>query len=259
MRIFNAGDRDPDKIHPPIEDNIFDDPDTPLILDLFCGHGGVGHALKELDQDVNVIGIDIVDRSDTYPGHFIQADLRKPPIGAPFADLVWASPPCTPYSSLSATHYGSAEAALEECFRYLHRSKVVGVHYQAWARHHIIENVPGATRVGDLETNVRLNGLAFDQPYRLERHFQTSFECPDATARGQPEVAVDTRGDQSVAALAEAKGVPAEWGKQGVRSAIPREYVYWLLHHAPLDNLDVPKPERSQRTLFEGRWLQHQD
>ncbi len=236
-------------VRPPIQDNIFDDPETPLVLDLFCGHGGVGHALAQLDQDINLIGFDIVDRSDTYPGHFVQADMTRPPIGAPFADLIWASPPCSPYTSLAPIHYGSREAALEAGLRYLHRSRVVDVHYRQWSRHWIIENVPGATRVGDLDPDVRLNGLAFGQPYDLERHFQTSFECPNAVAPGTPEISIDTRDEQSVQALADAKGVPAEWGKQGVRSAVPKEYVYWLLHHAPIDVLDIPKPDCLQPDL----------
>ena len=235
-------------VRTPIEGNIFDDPETPLVLDLFCGHGGVGHALAELDQEINVIGFDIEDQSDTYPGHFVQADLRQAPFIAPFADLIWASPPCTPYSSLSPTYYGSREAALQECFRYLHKRDVDGV-YGGYTRHYVIENVPGATDVGDLDTNVRLNGLAFGQPYDLERHFQTSFDCPNAVAPGTPDVTVDTRDNQSVEALAEAKGVPASWGKQGVRSAIPEEYVYWLLHHSPIETLEVPKPECIQPDL----------
>lgn len=90
----------------------------------------------------------------------------------------------------------------------------------------------------DLDANVRVNGLAFD----LERHFETTFPRPDAYLDGEPEVTIDTRGDQSVAELAEAKGVPKEWGKQGVRSAIPWQYVYWVVHHCPAFPAPAPKP-----------------
>ena len=43
-----------------------------LVVDLYCGHGGAGLALDALD--IGFIGVDIVDRSDTYPGEFIQGD-----------------------------------------------------------------------------------------------------------------------------------------------------------------------------------------
>lgn len=215
------------------------------VLDLYCGHGGVGIALDELG--VAHVGVDIADRSDTYPGAFLQGDASEF-AGGRF-DAVWASPPCTPYSTLSATAYGSKEAALEANptipeLRVREIAEAVGAEY-------VIENVPGATREGHLRDPARINGLAFGKPFGLERHFETSFPCPDAYEPGRPDVAVRTRDDddQSVKDLADAKGVPSSWGKQGVRSAIPREYVYWVLHHCPA--IDAPKPSRSQQMLTE--------
>lgn len=218
----------------------------PLVYDLYCGHGGVGLALDAFGVDY--IGVDIEDRSDTYPGEFIQADASQPPL-EDGADLVWASPPCTAYSDLSPSYYGSRESALEECptipeLRVREIAESLGAEY-------VIENVPGATRVGHLQNPTRINGLAFGKPYDLERHFETSFPVPDAVETGEPTVKVQTRDedDQSVKDLAQAKGVPSEWGKQGVRSAIPEEYVRWLLSYCP--SLDVERPTRSQRMLTE--------
>lgn len=239
---------------------FYDDPDVPTVVDLYCGYGGVAYALKQLDDPVRVVGVDRHDYSAHYPGDdFILADAAFPrlPLRAMSADLVWASPPCTPYSPLSATYYGSAEAALEACPRYLApwypvREPANGVGWE-W----VIENVPRSTTVGDLDPDVRLNGLGFGRPYDLERHFETSFDAPNVVAPGRPDAPVNTRTDddrtQAIAELAAAKRLPAEWGKQGVRSAIPREYVYWLLSHAPhlTDDYDVhiPRPDPVQPSL----------
>lgn len=222
-----------------------DDAGVYRVLDLYSGRGGVGLALSEMG--IEHVGVDVVDYSDTYPGEFVQADASEWSDGG--YDLVWASPPCTAYSSLSATHYGSREAAIDAnpTIPELNVHDVV----EEVADEYVIENVPGATREGHLEDPARINGLAFGLPFNLERHFETSFPVPDAYETGEPSVTVQTRDgeNQSIAALAEAKGVPASWGKQGVRSAIPREYVRWILAHAP--NLDVQPPARDQRTLTE--------
>jgi site-specific DNA-cytosine methylase len=219
---------------------------TYRVLDLYSGRGGVGLALSEMDDVVHV-GVDIEDYSDTYPGEFLRGDASEF-VGGGF-DLVWASPPCTAYSDLSPTAYGSREAAMDACptiseLRVREIANAAGAEY-------VIENVPGASREGYLRDAARVNGLAFGLPFNLERHFETSFPCPDALERGTPEIVVDTRNDQSVRDLAEAKRVPASWGKQGVRSAIPRKFVRWVLSFCP--TLDVDRPERSQQMLTEAR------
>ena len=221
------------------------DTGIPRVLDLYSGRGGVGLALDALD--VAHVGVDIEDYSATYPGEFLQGDASEF-VGGGF-DLVWASPPCTAYSTLSATAYGSAEAALEECPT-IPELRVREIAERAGAEY-VIENVPGASRHGHLRKAARVNGLAFGKPYDLERHFETSFPCPDAYVTGDAEVGVRTRdeNDQSVRELAEAKGVPPEWGKQGVRSAIPAEYVRWVLSFCP--TVDVERPARSQAMLTE--------
>ncbi|ERJ07460.1 hypothetical protein HLRTI_000502 [Halorhabdus tiamatea SARL4B] len=246
------------------------------VVDLFSGRGGVGLSLFDkapLPIEPRVFaGFDIEDYSDTYPGRFAQADLLDDPsleglaekVGMPpggydsirvprnvvddeyglpvlrglTADVVWCSFPCQAYSSLSPTYYGSQEAALEANPRITDelRDFLTDI-----APHYILENVPRATKIGDLDANVRVNGLAFGKPYDYERHFETTFPVPDAYVNGEPEVTIDTRGDQSVAELADAKGVPAEWGKQGVRSALPPVYVHWILSHCPAVPSLAPK------------------
>lgn len=216
-----------------------------IVLDLYSGRGGVGLALSELG--ISHVGVDVEDYSEMYPGAFLQGDASEF-IGGGF-DLVWASPPCTAYSTLSATAYGSAEAAREACPT-ISELRVREIARNAGAEY-VIENVPGATRAGHLRKPTRLNGLAFGKPFGLERHFETSFEVPDAYVSGRPETPVATRDDddQSVRALARAKGVPSKWGKQGVRSAIPREYVNWILSFCP--GIDAPRPRRRDALLTE--------
>lgn len=233
------------------------------VADLFCGRGGVGRALDEWFPHQMYFGVDNRPYGDEYPGQFVQADLLAdggPPLDGVVADVIWVSWPCTAYSSLSATYYGSAEAALEENPR-------ITDEFREWlldhAAHYIIENVPGATKSGDLDANCRCNGLFFGEDFDLERHFETTFEVPDAYVDGDASVTVDTREDQSVAELAEAKGVPMEWGKQAVRSAIPWQYVWWLLSHCP--SVPCPVPRMEQRSLGEfsgegvGRYLREPD
>lgn len=92
-----------------------------------------------------------------------------------------------------------------------------------------------------------MNGLYFGAPFDFERHFETTFRCPDAYVAGAPSVTIDVREDQSVGDLAAAKGVPASWGKQAVRSAIPWQYVWWVLAHCP--SIPCPAPKTGQQSL----------
>jgi hypothetical protein len=218
---------------------------TSTVLDLYSGRGGVGLALDALE--VAHVGVDIENYADTYPGEFLQGDASEF-VGGGF-DVVWASPPCTAYSTLSPTYYGSREAAMDANptipqLRVREIAEAAGAEY-------VIENVPGATRVGHLDDPARVNGLAFGELYDLERHFETSYPLPDAVEGGDAEVTVQTRDgdDQSSRALAAAKGVPLSWRTQGVRSAIPSEYVRWVLSFCP--TVDVARPEREQSMLTE--------
>ncbi len=231
------------------------------VADYFCGRGGVGIALDKWLPRHMYFGVDIEPYGDDYPGQFLQADLISPftsqhrdssetnlPFSGTIADVAWVSWPCTAYSSLSATHYGSKEAALEENPR-------IPDAFREWLldnhAHYVLENVPRATAIGDLDANCRVNGLAFGEPYSMTRHFETTFDVPDAYIQGNPDLAIDTRGDQSVKELAEAKGVPDSWSgrKQDVRSAIPWQYVWWILGHCPA--IEIPIPKTKNRSVAE--------
>jgi len=218
-----------------------------MVADFFSGRGGVGRALADWYTYYDYVGVDIEPYHKEYPGQFIQADLlgpQGPPFDGVVADVIWVSFPCLAYTPLSATAHGSREAALEANPRITDELREWLLNHAA---HYVIENVPGASRAGDLDANCRCNGLYFGADYDLERHFETTFEVPDAYRDGDASITVDTRDDQSIKELADAKGVPASWGKSGVRSAIPREYVYWLLAHCP--SVPCPAPAGEQSTL----------
>jgi hypothetical protein len=263
------------------------------VVDLFCGRGGVGNALAGGDlplESWTFAGFDWEDYADTYPGDFVQADLLDDPDvvslsegtqcskrfsggmtvpstivedehGLPTlcgltADVVWVSFPCIAYSSLTPCNYADAEdpqqAALDDNPRITDEFREFLLNL---APHYVIENVPRATKLGDLDANARVNGLAFQPPsapaeekYNLTRHFETTFPLPDAYREPEADeeyTTVDTRDDQSIQDLAAAKNVPASWGRQGVRSAIPQEYVEWVLHFCP--SVPSPAPERFHR------------
>jgi hypothetical protein len=223
------------------------DPDTRLVYDFYCGSGGVGHVLDDLD-DVYYVGFDI-ERQDDYPGQMVQSDLdwqTNPCRGC--GDLGWWSPPCTAYTPLSQVNHGSREAALEA----EPRIPEFSVHPQSreLSEYYIIENVPGAARTEDFEPNVRLNGLAFDKPFDLERRFETNFPVPDAYLEGDPELVLG--GDEWVSTeeLAEAKEVPTEWDRQSVNEAMPRVYVEHLLWYCPGVKLSS-RPSRVDAALTE--------
>jgi hypothetical protein len=203
-----------------------------LVYDLYCGAGGVGLALVEIAEEYNldlrVVGIDRVDHSDTYPGEFVLADASRPPLPKGAA-LVWTSPPCLAYTRLNyanAVRHGWDETPRERypTFEDLSVHEVV----PSLGEEYIIENVP---LCDDLRDPVRLNGLAFSKPYKIQRHFETSFEAPDRVGRGSPEITVG-RG-YNKREVAAAKGVPSKWSESAVNSAIPREYVQYLLHYCP--------------------------
>lgn len=215
--------------------------EQPLVYDLYCGHGGVGLALADLE--VNYVGMDKEDRSATYPGRFIRGDGSRPPLSKN-PDLLWMSPPCTAYSRMSYMAYDNPREELPT-FDDLRVREVID---EFSPEEYIIENV---ALCDELRSPTRINGFAFGKEYELERHFETSFDCPDALEPGKPTLTISTAegADYHVPQLADAKGVPRSWGEQAIHSAIPREYVLWLLHHCPV--VDAPKPQREQTMLTE--------
>jgi hypothetical protein len=208
------------------------------VLDLYCGAGGVGVSLDRLD--IPHLGIDRKDFSDTYPGEFVQADASAPPLGRDSFELVWASPPCLAYSSMS--YANKNRLGFDDPREYYPTIDELNVREvcQRLGDHYIIENVRTCE---DLRDPTKLNGFALGYEFEIERHFETSFPVPDALADGLTRDDLYTQegsGHRSYLNLADAKDIP-RWNKKAVRNAIPPRYVQYLLHYAP--GFDVPLPD----------------
>ena len=223
------------------------------VLDLFCGPGGVGRALSELG--LRHVGVDCVDYGAEYPGPFVQADASRPPLGEVSPKLVWASPPCLRYSKLNKSLYSADER--RERHPSIEDLRVREVIQDLDPDHYIIENV---VTCEDLRDPTKLNGRGFGLPFHQERWFETSYSAPDC--RETPQGAGDrseipiggyrNRGDQAdrKGRLARAKKVPETWTESRVISAIPRQYVRYLLSYCPAFNVAPPvEVESPQQTL----------
>lgn len=225
------------------------------VVDLCCGPGGVGYALQRLlsSFDIRFVGVDIEDYSDRYPGDFVQADVKDLTLSDlgrdRRVDLVWCSPPCQAYSKLSHIWYDNPE----EVHPTLPELNIRDV-CKRLGRSYIIENVVGCYH---LRNPIALNGTAFGLPLNFERWFETSFPVPEKTAEpGDDIIQVENAGTKE---LARAKGVPPFWGKTEVRSAIPAEYVAYLLAFCPtlpeitppggIDGLIQARTPAEQQTL----------
>jgi len=227
-----------------------------VVIDLYSGRGGVGHALNRLGIDH--IGVDIEDYDDDYPGEFIQGDASAVDwLLNALADyleaetvILWMSPPClryTPLTQINAARYDWDEGEIERRYPGFKELNVRDVVAAINPDEYIVENVP---RCDELEDPTRVNGLAFRLPFDLERHFETSFWAPHAVKNGEPDLTMSTRDNYNNTEyqrreLAEAKSVPTDWPEQSVHSAIPPEYVRYLLHYCPaVDGVSLPESLR---------------
>lgn len=199
------------------------------ILDLYCGGGGVAIGLSHLLSSFtgSYLGVDIEDRSDVYPGEFIQTDastltLTDLDLHEP-VDLVWASPPCQAYSKLSHIWHDDPKE-VHPTFDELNVHDVC----KRLGNEYIIENVVGCD---DLVDPITLNGHAFGLDVTFTRKFETSFPVDTLTAPSNPDAL--TIGEDNEKDIAKAKHVPTHWSKQEIRSAMPRHYVAYLLSHCP--------------------------
>ena len=134
---------------------------APLALDLFCGGGGAGEGLIRAGFDV--VGVDIADHSENYPGEFIQADALNPPVNLAGFDFIWASPPCQSFSRMTVVNSTKEHPNLIPATREMLES--AGVHFA-------IENVPRAPIREDLRLAGPMLGLT---RIRRERIFEASF------------------------------------------------------------------------------------
>jgi DNA (cytosine-5)-methyltransferase 1 len=130
----------------------------PLALDLFCGAGGASMGLHRAGFDV--VGVDI-KRQPRYPFTFVQGDALNPPLDLSRFDLIWASPPCQPFTALRSMVDVSGYEDLIDATRAL-----LAPHPTT-----VIENVPGAPLRKDLTLCANSFGL---RAYR-HRIFELSF------------------------------------------------------------------------------------
>lgn len=130
----------------------------PKALDLFCGAGGASMGLHRAGFDVT--GVDHRPQP-RYPFRFVQADALVPPLDLSQFALIWASPPCQPFTALRSMVDVSAYEDLIEQTRALLSPHPVTV----------IENVPGAPLRRDLTLCANNFGL---RAYR-HRIFEMSF------------------------------------------------------------------------------------
>jgi hypothetical protein len=227
----------------------------PIVLDLYCSAGGVSRALSALD--IPHVGVDIQDYADKYSGEFVQADAsmlsglehvladRGFPTSYP---LVWASPPClayTPLSHVNASRYGWDETPKE---RYPTIPEL-GVRRvcEYFGDEYIIENV---AHCDDLWNPIELNGHAFGLDIEARHKFETSFEVFSALDTGETVVQFGKHNNREK--LAQVKDVPSEWTLEEINSAVPREYVQYLVHYCPSVS-GVGLPEMSQAKF--GRYM----
>jgi len=113
------------------------------------------------------------------------------------------------YSSLSATYYGSKEEALEAVNP--RRVPRVDPRPSRPLRH---RERPAGDRRGRPRRQLPRERARLRKAVRPHAALCWTFELPDAYVAGDPDVAIDTRDDQSIGDLADAKGVPAEWGRR---------------------------------------------
>jgi hypothetical protein len=143
--------------------------DKPVVLDLYCGAGGVARGLKQ--AGFLVIGVDISPQPNYCGDVFIQSDALTYLKAADLSDyaLIWASPPCQAYSVLRHAPGEHRSVDLIAATRELiERARLP----------YIIENVEGAR--SRLVAPVTLCGTMFgletpDGAAELQRH--RLFEC----------------------------------------------------------------------------------
>jgi DNA (cytosine-5)-methyltransferase 1 len=131
----------------------------PRALDLFCGAGGASVGLHRAGFDV--VGVDHRPQL-RYPFEFIQADALAPPARLADFDLIWASPPCQPFSLARNIHRGTSAPDLIPGTRQLLATS---------GSLTVIENVPGAP----IRADFALTGCAFGLGVVRRRHFETNF------------------------------------------------------------------------------------
>jgi DNA (cytosine-5)-methyltransferase 1 len=136
------------------------------ILDLFCCIGGSARGIKKAFPNADLLGIDVVDYSKSYPFRFMRLDITKLSfylIDSMNMNLIWASPPCQNYSfsTRKAKNDGIIYPDLVEFTRNL----LDQTHLP-----YVIENVVGSPLIK--EKTILLYGDMFNIPTKRPRKFE---------------------------------------------------------------------------------------
>lgn len=135
----------------------------PVLLDLYCGAGGMAKGFK--DAGFYVVGVDIKFQPH-YPGdEFIQADaLEFLKTDLSRFHVHHASPKCQGFSTATRFHRGAYQK---------HENHIPDVRkvFSKTGKPYIIENVSGAP----LLKSVMLCGTMFGLRVRRHRYFETNF------------------------------------------------------------------------------------
>ena len=212
------------------------------ILDLFCGGGGAAEGYLRACPGAEIVGVDIADHAENYPGTFVQHDaidyLRR--YGSQF-DLIHASPPCQGYSPhVSSTDSewvptrGKAEPRLIADVRW---------HCLGHEAPYVIENVMGARN--ELRSPTLLCGSMFGLPTSRHRLFEISFPVdllPHPPCKGiawryaagkgweYRDMSVTGKGRRAGTAerWSEVLGVTHKMTQAELAEAIPPAYAEWI-------------------------------
>lgn len=149
-----------------------------MVLDLFCGEGGVTEGLRQAWPDAEITGVEInANKLKRYPGHHhIHGDVMEWLEWGDFMrlfDFIWASPPCQKYSA-ATRHLSKPTPRLIPQLR----EKLLAI-----GKPFCIENTPGAPLINP----VTLCGLSFGLNVKRHRLFETNFPvAPVPCVPGHP-------------------------------------------------------------------------
>lgn len=134
---------------------------TLRLLDLFCCEGGAGEGYRRAGFEV--VGVDNKPRP-YHPGQFVQADaVSYVSQHGHLYDAIHASPPCQKFIN------GGNSGIVSEQGERVDLITPIRAAIEKLGKPYVIENVPGAVRVGALRCDVLLCGSMFDE-LAVQRH-----------------------------------------------------------------------------------------
>ena len=183
-------------------------------LDLFCCGGGAAEGLMRAGFEV--VGIDKDDHSESYPGTFIQGDIHNLPVNPMDFDLVWASPPCQKFSTMTSMSVAKAKDPTNNTpnFNLIPITREI-LKSHPWT---IIENVPQAPIRADIVLTGPMFGL-----YRImrKRKFELSFFVLQPPVQNRTLKSIHDSGDFLTITTNGEHGIEEKW-RQLARGLSPK-------------------------------------